>query len=429
MLIEFGELKKRLLIPILFPFFLKLRKVNRNAHSIKSLAFRGFNDFLSLTICGLFYLILKLNLKSEKENLKNDNENDNNNNNNSINTEQKTQSQASLLPINNIQQEIENLEQQKGKKQRRKQWLFVGGIAALQLSAIILKTFWKINMEETLKLNISVLIEVFLLIIFSYNFLGLKIHSHQVFSFLIIFICLTIFFLESLFYEEKGIVIKHLIEDIVNYFLVQLVYCLSDVLGKKYLNTYIDSPYLLLFKMGIIGIIPIIIYGIIIEFLNVDNQDHKIFSCFKTIFFPFYLIDLMFSILYEIGIWLTIYYFSPCHYIVFEMISDFIEVLLTIFIKNDQNKGFDESYNFEQKITFYILYPILIFIVLVFNEIIILNFWGLSYNTKAKIREREKKDINTNNLNQKLMNDDNNDSDIDNETVDGFIIKKIQENN
>jgi hypothetical protein len=290
MLIEFGELKKRLLIPILFPFFLKLRKVNRNAHSIKSLAFRGFNDFLSLTICGIFYLILKLNLKSDKENIKNDS------NNNSINTEQKTQNKVSLLPKNNIPQEIENLEQQKGKKQkqRTKQWLFVGGIAALQLSAVILKTFWKINMEETLKLNISVLIEVFLLIIFSYYFLGLKIHSHQVFSFIIIFICLSIFFLESLFYEEDRIVIKYLIEDIANYFLVQLAYCLSDVLGKKYLNTYIDSPYLLLFKMGIIGIVPIIIYGIIIEFLNVDNQDHKIFSCFKTIFFPFYLFILLF---------------------------------------------------------------------------------------------------------------------------------------
>ena len=427
MLIEFGELKKRLLIPILFPFFLKFRKVNRNAHSIKSSAFRGFNDFLSLTICGIFYLILKLNLKSDKENIKNDS------NNNSINAEQKTQNKDSLLPKNNIPQEIENLEKQKGKKQRQKskQWLFVGGIAALQLSAITTKTFWKINMEETLKLNISVLIEVLLLIIFSYFFLGLKIHSHQVFSFIIIFICLAIFFLESLIYEENGIVIKYLIEDIANYFLVQLVYCLSDVLGKKYLNIYIDSPYLLLFKMGIIGIVPIIIYGIIIEFINVDNDDYKIFSYFKTIFFPIYLMDLLFSILFEIGVWLTIYYFSPCHFIVFEMISDFIEVLLTIFIKNDQNKGFEESYNIVQKITFYVLYPILIFIVLVFNEIIILNFWGLSYNTKVKIRQREKNDIDTNILSQNLMNIDNNDNDtdIDNETVDGFIIKKIQENN
>jgi hypothetical protein len=388
MLIEFGELKKRLLIPILFPFFLKFRRLNRKANAIESSAFHGFNDFLSLTICGVFYLILKINLKSEKENLKNDN-----NNSNSVNTKQKTQNQTSLLPSNNIPLEIENLVQQKEKMQRRKQWLFVGGIAILQLSAVTLKTFWKINMEETLKLNISVLIEVFLLIIFSYNFLGLKIHSHQVFSFLIIFICLTIFFLESLFYEEKEIVINHLIEDILNYFLVQFVYCLSDVLGKKYLNIYIDSPYLLLFKMGIIGLVPIIIYGIFIEFLNVDNEDYKIFSYFKTIFFPFYLIDLLFSILYEIGIWLTIYYFSPCHYIIFEMISDFIEVLWTIFAKNDQNKGFDERYDIVQKITFYVSYPILIFIVLVFNEIIILNFCGLNYNTKNKIKEREKNDI------------------------------------
>ena len=95
------------------------------------------------------------------------------------------------------------------------------------------------------------------------------------------------------------------------------------------------------------------------------------------------------------------------------MISDFIEVLLTIFIKNDQNKGFDESYNIVQKITFYVLYPILIFIVLVFNEVIILNFWGLSYNTKAKIREREKSDIDTNIINQDLMDSDNNYSESD----------------
>ena len=422
MLIRFGELKKRLLIPILFPFFLKLRRLNRKENSIKSSAFQGFNDFLSLIICGVFYLILKLNLKSEKENLKKKN------NNNSINTKEKAQNSHSLNPSVNIPNEIEQLIQLKRKMERKNQWLFVVGIAGLQLSAIILKTFWKINMEETLKLNISVLMEVFLLIILSYIFLGLKIYSHQVFSFIIIFICLTIFFIESLFYEEKEIKIQNLIEDIANYFLVQLVYCLSDVMGKKYLNIYLDSPYLLLFKMGIIGIIPIVIYGIIIEFLDVDNEDYKIFSCFKTIPLLFYLIDLVFSILYEIGIWLTIYYFTPCHYIVFEMISDFIEVLLTIFVKNDQNKGFDERYNFVQKISFYILYPILIFIVLVFNEIIILNFCGLNYNTKAKIKEREKKDINTDILNKDFM-DDNENSSADNETVDGFIVKKNQDQN
>ena len=47
-------------------------------------------------------------------------------------------------------------------------------------------------------------------------------------------------------------------------------------------------------------------------------------------------------------------------------------------------------------ITFYILYPILIFDVLVFNEIIILNFLGLNKYTKKYIMKRG---LSENNLN------------------------------
>ena len=47
-----------------------------------------------------------------------------------------------------------------------------------------------------------------------------------------------------------------------------------------------------------------------------------------------------------------------------------------------------------QIITFYIIYPIVIFIVLIFNEIIILNFCGLQYNTRYYIMLRQKIDGN-----------------------------------
>ena len=60
-----------------------------------------------------------------------------------------------------------------------------------------------------------------------------------------------------------------------------------------------------------------------------------------------------------------------------------------------QNEDNQDSYELGQKITFCIFYPFMIFAVLVFNEIIILNFWGLSYNTKYYIMEREKIDINS----------------------------------
>ena len=62
---------------------------------------------------------------------------------------------------------------------------------------------------------------------------------------------------------------------------------------------------------------------------------------------------------------------------------NFLEIIID-FIKDE-----DDVYSKEEKITFNIFYPILIFDLLVFNEIIILNFWGLNKNTKLYIMERE----------------------------------------
>ena len=86
------------------------------------------------------------------------------------------------------------------------------------------------------------------------------------------------------------------------------------------------------------------------------------------------------------GFWLTIYYFSPCHCIIFESVSNFIKFILS---RTIQNK---DDFSSGELITFSILYPIFIFIALVFNEIIILNFCNLNYNTKKEIMKREKID-------------------------------------
>ena len=52
------------------------------------------------------------------------------------------------------------------------------------------------------------------------------------------------------------------------------------------------------------------------------------------------------------------------------------------------------QYHIIQEITFYILYPIVIFFVLIFNEIIILNFCELNKNTKYQLNIRQKVDRN-----------------------------------
>lgn len=62
MLIEFGNLEYKLLIILLFPFFLKLRRLNRGNNDIKSRAFVEYCNFISLTPCIILYFIQKISI-------------------------------------------------------------------------------------------------------------------------------------------------------------------------------------------------------------------------------------------------------------------------------------------------------------------------------------------------------------------------------
>ena len=182
-----------------------------------------------------------------------------------------------------------------------------------------------------------------------------------------------------------------------------------DVLGKKYLNLYIDGIYLFLFKIGIAGLIPLLLYDIIAYFCNLDIKYHGII---QTLFFelPFWNTLLIFflSFISIIGIWLVIYYFSPCHFIIIEILGDFINIIYIFLFENEE-----EDFKKGEIISFLILYPFLIFSVLVFNEIIILNFFSLSHNTKYYILKRAKKDA----ITDKLLNIYSGNEDSDNDEI------------
>ena len=427
MFIQFGNCQIKLLIPILFPIFLKVRRFIRRKNSIKSAAFKGFNDFLSLTLCGFFYLIILINTKSTKNDQKKKKENENEfkakNENSNILIDKDANRRSTLNNKKNFSsaEEFRMKEMEKQNKRKLKKIWFVGIISFLQLIAVFIKNLWKDDIQDALKLNLSVLMEVIFFVIFSMKFLGLIIYKHQIFSMIVISILLIIFFIEAILYEKDNdgnpIGFKQVILSIIYYFGVQLFYSLSDVLGKKYLNSLVGNVYSFLFKVGIIGLIPLTIYGIIMVFVNPKDINIIIFQNFVGLSPWIYILDLIFSLLFEIGLWLTIYYFTPCHYIIFELIADFLEIILSEF---EDNIKFDERFDYRQKISFFILYPILIFIVLVFNEIIILNFCNLSYNTKIKIMEREKRDsLLKEKIDNKLMDEIEEDNSDDEE--DGYI--------
>lgn len=365
MFIQFGFLQKKLLIPIIFPIFKQARNLLRTEKIEKKYYLLShFNQFLGYIFLGSFYLIIKCKSKTSKID----------------------KGEMFINPINkniNSASQIEN-DNLKTKKQSRKiQFLFILLISCIQLLAALIKNVWDIDIYRPLLFNCQVLIEIICLVAFSKCFLGFSIYSHQILSIIIILICLIIFFIESIIYHNVSF--PDVIIAFIYFGITQTLYSLSNVLGKKYLNLYMDNVYLFLFKIGIINIIPIIIIGLIGLIINLDERN-QLFQIYGKINIWIYFIDLFLTVLYEMGFWLTIYYFSPCHCIIFESISNFIKFILS---RTIQNK---DDFSSGELITFSILYPIFIFIALVFNEIIILNFCRLNYNTKKEIMKREKID-------------------------------------
>ena len=409
MYVSFGNLDKKLLIIIIFPCFINLRRIIRSKYgedykiNINPYMQASFK-FLSFILCGILYLIVMCRTKKESIDRKNSN------------IKVKNLQSCSSLIVKNIKKEncelidlnddtsinpVKEEQFKSKKKEKRKQLLFVILLSFLQLSGALIKYIWKFEQKLSTDYNqtIDILFQIVFLTLFSILILKFSIYSHQIFSLTILIICLIPYFIETYIFDNNDK--KKIFLIIIYFFLVQILFCLSNVLGKKYLNTYIEDIFLLLFKMGSIGWIPLLLYDSIFHiFWRDDTSFHGIIPFFINLFkdtntllnkIGLFLLDLLCSFLQEMCLWLTVYYFTPCHLFISQVFGEFTDTTLKMFINFDHNP---KQYNIIQKITFYILYPIVILSVLIFNEIILLNFFGLSKNTKYQLDIRQKIDGN-----------------------------------
>lgn len=138
--------------------------------------------------------------------------------------------------------------------------------------------------------------------------------------------------------------------------------------------------------------------GIIIGFRdNINNAGD----------FFLFLVDLLVEYIWNLGIWLVIYYFTPCHYFIPEYISEYFYYMLKVTDEDNKTNNFYSNVNC---ILFSICFILNIIFILIFNEVIILNFWKLDYNTNKRIKEREKGEFRNTNRELGIMEDDTNDS-------------------
>ena len=413
MWIELGIVNYKIIIPLIYPFFSQIRRLLHNDD--KKPIFSFFTNFCGYLLSGFIYLIIRI--RTRRMNSK-DIE--------SVNTIIKKESNKELIASNTetskvftpyqIENEIDK-EKKRHKMERQKaKYLYILLLVFIYLIPMFIDSYTAIDNELNFgtSSSISLFFDIIFYIGLSRVILGDKIYSHQIFSSIII-ICSIIIVI--ILYLIKDNLTKNIFLNLFLIIIITCLYSLFNILEKKYFIKYMASPYHFMFITGIYAlafillyeIFTVIIFGFDTDFNGIFYQFKANFQEYKGLYILIFIGDVISAFVWLAGIHLTVYFFSPCHFIISESISQIISTFL-----DNTIKGFPVH----EKIIIIFLFIIILFATLIYNEIVIINIWSLNKNTKKNIflrESKEKRDIldskNKNYIeedNTKVINDDTN---------------------
>ena len=344
--------------------------------------FKIFRAFLSNEFSFIFLLIIKcINKSNKKEIIKEEND-------------KIDESDLTIVDI-----EIKNVK----KKNQAKSILFLFLLSLLYFVSYLFNYYVREKNVRLCRNSIGIIYELIILYILSKLILKEKYHKHHYLSIAPICISLIVIFIIYLkeLKEEKN--------SIFNAFWYFLVYYslfgLFNVLIKKYFLLYFYSIYFVLLLIGAFVCIPMLIYDIFAFYLNKDASGVIIgfannITSVKNFFL--FIIDLLFLLMSNLGIFWTVYYFTPFHLIICEFISEIIYYYVRLIqlktktgVEKETNSDFKFLYEKNNIIIFSIIFFINLICSLIFNEIIILTFCKLEHETKKYIKDRAELDVNS----------------------------------
>ena len=374
MLVEFSDLNFKILILFIHPVFIKIQdEVKKLYLKDNNFLSKTFKYFASHIFAFIPLLIIKyrsinndksiVKLKQETE----EKEEDDDDAGKDILTTQST-----FL--------------EKRKKGKYRDAIYLGILCIIGFLCYLYRKIFEKDEYWDAKQTIGVFFEIVDFVGLSYILIKQKLFRHHFISLGIIAIVLLILFFVSIPYLDKG----YIFSSAVYFLFYNLFFGLFDVLGKRYMMKSFATPYFLMFTVGIINSTLLLIYDVFAYFLNKDvsgiiigfqNNIQHVGHAFA------YILDLIVQSFWIHGIWLTIYYFSPCHYFISEYISEYIYYIMTAV-----DKQYSGLYSPGYIVIFTISYLIIIVSFLFFNEVLIFNKFNLDYNTKKRIIERMQKE-------------------------------------
>lgn len=242
--------------------------------------------------------------------------------------------------------------------------------------------------------NYLLIIDILSRFIFCRFILDTYFYRHHIVSMivnLIIFLILGSFDIYYIFNTISDIEKKNILIGYFFFLILQTIaYSLEDVLNKIALSKESLTPYSLLFYKGVLEIPLLIIISIIVlPFHNVFNYFSSLDRGFKKYVLIKRTIFIIFTILRSMFLVQVIDKFSSQHLSILKVLES-IFMFLYFLIKKEYDKE-NESKIYVPVIS--ISFIILVFTSLVYNEVIVINKFGMQDYTQHGLDEQAQKDL------------------------------------
>ena len=378
MFIEF-TFEPKLLFILLYPIFKVSEQPITNLYLKKdNNLFKIFRIFLCNIFSFVFLLILKFMNKSTKKEI----------------TKVENEKNDEVGEIRFADMEIQNV----SKKNKIKSILFIFLLSILYAGSYFFNYFVRKTVIIICRNSIGIIYEIIIFYILSLLILKEKYYKHHYLSISIIGITLIILFITySLQVNDSD----YRISNALWYYLVYYsLYGLFDILLKKYFLIYFYSIYYVLLIIGAFVCTSMLIYDIIAYFLNKNISGVIIglinnANSVKNVFL--FIVHLLFIYISNLGLFWTIYYFTPFHLIICEFIVELLNYYIKLIQFKLRGSGTTNIFSFLYETHNIVIFTIVFFInficSLIFNEIIILKFCKLEYYTKIYIKNRAELDV------------------------------------
>ena len=286
-----------------------------------------------------------------------------------------------------------NKEQEKGISAKNK-FLMILFVSSIDYIAMFLSSYFWItdkNYINTWPVNII------FMTLFSYWILKTKLYKHHYLAIatIIIFGIIYNIIMDVFTYEN----ITKNYKNYISFFFTEILFSLNYFLIKYFMHIKYMISYEILFYEGVFELTLGIITYIITTSIN--KLDNFIDFCKEIKENPLQVLVIIgliiINFLYNTFLFIIIDAFSPFHIFLSNVLSEFIVFIYSFF-------EFNENYDYTKIILGFILLILCLFMILVYIEIIELNFCGLSNMTIKNIELRARLDS----LIDKVKSDDNN---------------------